>query len=231
MLVFVHRSRCVLPLAVAYRPLPARCDALPPLFSSDWHRFPSAASPLSCSSLALLVQLLYVIVQRSPEEKAFRARRRRFNAGALAAVAAVAASPVFTVPLPVLVVNDKTGAQHCGTLQLPRLATPAPVPPSAAVLRMTSLESLTIDHCLNLKTVPASIGQLGTLKHLTIRHLHKLEEMPDTLGRMTSLESLTIHYCPELKTVPAASGKWGHSSTSRFEVCISWRRCQIPSAG
>ena len=52
----------------------------------------------------------------------------------LAAVAAVAASPVFTVPLPVLVVNDKTGAQHCGTLQLPRLATPAPVPPSAAVL-------------------------------------------------------------------------------------------------
>jgi len=38
------------------------------------------------------------------------------------------------MPLPVLVVNDATGARHCGTLQLPRLAPPAPVPPSVAVL-------------------------------------------------------------------------------------------------
>ena len=55
----------------------------------------------------------------------------------LAAGAAVAAGPVFTVPLTVLVVNDQTDAQHCGTLQLPRRALPAPpapVPPSAAVL-------------------------------------------------------------------------------------------------
>ena len=55
----------------------------------------------------------------------------------LAAGAAVAAGPVFTVPLTVLVVNDQTDAQHCGTLQLPRRelpAPPAPVPPSAAVL-------------------------------------------------------------------------------------------------
>ena len=47
----------------------------------------------------------------------------------LAAGGAVAAGPVFTVPLTVLVVDDQTDAQHCGTLQLPRLAKPAPVPP------------------------------------------------------------------------------------------------------
>ena len=55
----------------------------------------------------------------------------------LAAGGAVAAGPVFTVPLTVLVVNDQTDAQHSGTLQLPRRALPAPpapVPPSAAVL-------------------------------------------------------------------------------------------------
>ena len=52
----------------------------------------------------------------------------------LAAGAAVAAGAAFAVPLPVLVVNDATGAWHRGTLQLPRLAPPAPVPPSAAVL-------------------------------------------------------------------------------------------------
>ena len=33
--------------------------------------------------------------------------------------------------------------------------------------RMTSLESLTIDYCLELKTLPAEIGQLGALKQLT----------------------------------------------------------------
>ena len=38
-------------------------------------------------------------------------------------------------PLPAtLVVNDATGAQHRGVLQLPHLAPPPPVPPSAAVL-------------------------------------------------------------------------------------------------
>ena len=52
----------------------------------------------------------------------------------LAAGAAVAAGAAFAVPLPVLVVNDATGALHRGLLQLPRLAPPAPVPPSAAVL-------------------------------------------------------------------------------------------------
>ena len=52
----------------------------------------------------------------------------------LAAGAEVAAGAAFAVPLPVLVVNDATGARHRGLLQLPRLAPPAPVPPSAAVL-------------------------------------------------------------------------------------------------
>ena len=46
----------------------------------------------------------------------------------------MAAGAAFAVPLPVLVVNDATGARHRGLLQLPRLAPPAPVPPSAAVL-------------------------------------------------------------------------------------------------
>ena len=55
-----------------------------------------------------------------------------------------------------------------------------------------------------LKTVPASIGQLGTLKQLTLRSLHKLEEMPDTLGRLTSLERLTLSDCSKLKALPAS---------------------------
>ena len=45
------------------------------------------------------------------------------------------ASVAFTVPLPVLVVNDRDGVQHRGTLQLPRCAQAAPCrPPSSADL-------------------------------------------------------------------------------------------------
>ena len=51
-----------------------------------------------------------------------------------AAAATVAAGPAFAVPLPVFVEDDLTGRRYRGTLQLPRLAPSAPVPPSAAVL-------------------------------------------------------------------------------------------------
>ena len=46
-----------------------------------------------------------------------------------------AASAAFAVPLPVLVVNDRDGVQHRGTIQLPRRAPAAPSrPPSSADL-------------------------------------------------------------------------------------------------
>ena len=46
-----------------------------------------------------------------------------------------ATSAAFAVPLPVLVVNDRDGVQHRGTLQLPRRAPASPGrPPSSADL-------------------------------------------------------------------------------------------------
>jgi len=69
---------------------------------------------------------------------------------------------------------------------------------------LTSLESLAIAACRELKTVPASIGQVETLTHLTLVWLDKLEEMPDTLGGLTSLESLTLSKCSQLKALPAS---------------------------
>ena len=73
-----------------------------------------------------------------------------------------------------------------------------------AVVRLTSLGSLTIECCDKLRALPRGIGKLGALKKLTLEWLTELQEMPDTIGRMTALEHLTLHSCSKLRTLPAS---------------------------
>jgi hypothetical protein len=51
-----------------------------------------------------------------------------------------------------------------------------------AVVRLTSLGTLTIDGCGKLRALPRGIGELGALKQLTLRGLDELQEMPDTIA-------------------------------------------------
>ena len=80
--------------------------------------------------------------------------------------------------------------------------------PDEWVGELTRLEVLHISKggWLNteLRALPSTLGQLGTLKKLLLSGLATLEEMPDTLGSLTSLESLTIADCPKLKALPAS---------------------------
>jgi hypothetical protein len=231
-----------------------------------------------------------------------------------------ATSAAFAVPLPVLVVNDRDGVQHRGTLQLPRRAPASPGrPPSSADLarlrplmsalgdalaaqeegldperlsrtyaalmaelqeaagmgvhaveltpatlapvlpegqqgderrnaqlaelpeglramagemrelavrstrlavvpvwvgELTRLEALEVS-CVGckrntlLKSLPASLGQLGALKQLTLAWLDGLELLPDAVVRLTSLGSLMLQSCYKLKTLPKGLGKLG----------------------
>ena len=73
-----------------------------------------------------------------------------------------------------------------------------------AVVRLTSLGSLTIECCDKLRALPRGIGELGALKKFTLRRLNELQEIPDTIGRMTSLEHLTLASCSKLRTLPAS---------------------------
>jgi hypothetical protein len=60
-----------------------------------------------------------------------------------------------------------------------------------------------------LKSLPASLGQLGSLKQLTLAWLDELEVlMPDLIG-LTALGSLTIQYCGKLRALPRGIGKLG----------------------
>jgi len=60
-----------------------------------------------------------------------------------------------------------------------------------------------------LKSLPASLGQLGTLKQLTLAGLDGLEVLPDAVVTLTSLGSLTIQYCNKLRALPRGLGKLG----------------------
>ena len=77
-----------------------------------------------------------------------------------------------------------------------------------AVVRLTSLGSLTIEYCYKIKTLPRGLGKLGALKQLTLWGLPELQEMPDLIG-LTALGSFTIQYCNKLKTLPRGLGKLG----------------------
>ena len=60
-----------------------------------------------------------------------------------------------------------------------------------------------------LKSLPASLGQLGALKQLTLAWLGGLEVLPDAVVRLTSLGSLTIEWCGKLRALPRGIGKLG----------------------
>ena len=77
-----------------------------------------------------------------------------------------------------------------------------------AVVRLTSLGSLTIDHCGKLRALPRGIGKLGALRELTLEGLDELQEMPDLIG-LTALGSLTIKNCFKLRALPRGIGKLG----------------------
>ena len=68
---------------------------------------------------------------------------------------------------------------------------------------LTSLGSLTLEWCFNIKAL--SMVGLGALKQLTLRGLPKLEQIPD-LSQLTSLQSLTLDDCEALFALRLPAG-------------------------
>ena len=67
-----------------------------------------------------------------------------------------------------------------------------------------------------LKSLPASLGQLGALKKLTLAFLDGLEVLPDAVVRLTSLGSLTIKCCGKLRHCRGESASWWRSRSSHL---------------
>jgi hypothetical protein len=90
-----------------------------------------------------------------------------------------------------------------------------------AVVRLTSLGSLTIEGCNKLKTLPRGLGKLGALTQLTLQGLHELQEMPDLIG-LTALGSLKLECGSKLRALPGGLGELPciEALTALHELCL-----------
>ncbi|PWZ57391.1 putative disease resistance protein [Zea mays] len=66
------------------------------------------------------------------------------------------------------------------------------------------LSNLTIDHCIDLKELPPSVCEIGSLETISISNCHDLTELPYELGRLRCLSILRVYACPALWRLPAS---------------------------
>ena len=59
----------------------------------------------------------------------------------------------------------------------------------------------------NLSRLPASLGDLAVLKHLTLMNFKALQSLPVSIGRLASLETLHVEGCASLQELPASIGQ------------------------
>lgn len=66
------------------------------------------------------------------------------------------------------------------------------------------LETLSLQRCEALETLPAPVGALGSLKHLDLSDCAALSSLPaETLAGLTALETLDLSRCKALEAIPA----------------------------
>ena len=63
---------------------------------------------------------------------------------------------------------------------------------------LRSLQSLEINYCIKLKSLPEWLGGLTSLHTLQIRYCPKLKSLPEGIKGLTSLNTLKIGLCPIL---------------------------------
>lgn len=68
-------------------------------------------------------------------------------------------------------------------------------------LNFPRLLEFTIDHCIDLKELPASICQMTSLERLSVTNCHDFTFLDD-IGMLSSLKILRLCGCPSLKEVP-----------------------------
>lgn len=72
------------------------------------------------------------------------------------------------------------------------------------------LDSLILEGCESLQTLPHSLGQLSMLCHVDLTGCTSLSWLPSSLSCLTSLQSLTVTRCSSLTELPPGIGFLGN---------------------
>ncbi|XP_058084531.1 putative disease resistance protein RGA3 [Magnolia sinica] len=89
--------------------------------------------------------------------------------------------------------------------------------------QLKALQTLKIGSCPQLMSLPKELGQLKALQTLQISHCSQLESLPEELGQLKALQTLSIYDCPQLKSLPEELGQL------KALQSLSIYDCRLPS--
>ena len=72
---------------------------------------------------------------------------------------------------------------------------------------LSSLTSLVVSGCKNLKEMPNSLGSLVSLQHLDLSKCTSLIDLPESIGQLSNLQMLDMTGCSSLRVLPESVGK------------------------
>jgi len=85
---------------------------------------------------------------------------------------------------------------------------------------LKSLESLSLDDCSGLASLPDTIGALKSLKSLSLIDCSGLASLPDSIGALKSLKWLDLSGCSGLKSLPNNIGELKHLTMLILSGCL-----------
>jgi hypothetical protein len=97
--------------------------------------------------------------------------------------------------------------EAAGLLWLQMSSRAADVQLSAWCASARGLVVLDLCGCVNLRSLPESLGQLTALQHLNLTRCSRLASLPESLGRLTALQRLDLPHCWELVSLPESLGQ------------------------
>lgn len=93
----------------------------------------------------------------------------------------------------------------------------------ASLGKLCHLESLWIDYCFELKTLPR-LG-LSKLQNLKIGRCGKIQSLPPSLGQLHALQTLVIEELAALEGIPAeVGGGLGALETLKISDCTRFKK-------
>ncbi|XP_017975186.1 PREDICTED: putative disease resistance protein RGA3 isoform X1 [Theobroma cacao] len=93
---------------------------------------------------------------------------------------------------------------------------------------LSSLESLWIDRCDSLVSMPGGMTRLNSLRHVSFSDCENLAALPEAIKYLTCLQTLNIFSCPALETLPEWLGNL--VALREMELCYCENLLRLPQS-
>lgn len=91
----------------------------------------------------------------------------------------------------------------------------------AEALNFPNIKEINIDHCSDLRELPAWLCNLASLQSLSITNCSLIQNLPNDLGKLGSLKVLRLSTCATLSTLPPSIGKLKNLEYLDISLCES----------